>query len=59
MAVAVSVSASGQLPPELAELVLPDEQSFPHDVLALNATSDKMTEWQREQEIQQQQQQQQ
>lgn len=55
MAVAVSVSASGQLPPELAELVLPDQQSFPHDVLALNATSDKMTEWQREQEIQQQQ----
>jgi transglutaminase-like putative cysteine protease len=55
MAVAVSVSASGQLPPELAELVLPDEQSFPRDVLALNATTDKMTEWQREQEIQQQQ----
>ena len=56
MAVAVSVSAKGgQLPPELAELVLPDQQSFPHDVLALNATSDKMTEWQREQEIQQQQ----
>lgn len=55
MAVAVSVSASDHLPPELAELVLPDEQSFPHDVLALNATSEKMKEWQREQEIQQQQ----
>jgi hypothetical protein len=55
MAVAVSVSASGQLPPELAELVLPDEQRFPRDVLALNATTDKMTEWQLEQEIQQQQ----
>ena len=55
MAVAVSVSASGHLPPGLAELVLPDEQSFPRDVLALNATSDKMTEWKREQAIQQQQ----
>jgi transglutaminase-like putative cysteine protease len=59
MAVAVSVSASGQLPPELAELVLPDDQSFPRDVLALNATSAKMTEWQRELEVLQQQQQQQ
>jgi len=36
-------------------LVLPDEQSFPHDVLALNANTETMTEWRRMQEIQQQQ----
>lgn len=59
MAVAVSVSASDHLPPELAELVLPDEQSFPRDVLALGADTAQMKEWRREREIQQQQQQQQ
>ncbi len=59
MAVAVSVTSNNQLPQELAELVLPDEQSFPRDVLALNANTAQMTEWRREQEVQQQQQQQQ
>ena len=56
-AMAVAVSVSDHMPPELAELVLPDKQSFPRDLLALSADNAQMKGWRRERELQQQQQQ--
>lgn len=51
LTVAVDVSPFDELPPELAEMTLSEENSFPQDVIALEQT---MSDW----EIQQQQQQQ-
>lgn len=53
-AIAVAVSVSDHMPPELAELVLPDQQRFPRDVLALSADNAQMKEGRRERELQQQ-----
>jgi len=52
LTVAVDVSPCDELPPELAEMTLSEENSFPQDVMALEQ---QMSDW----EIQQQQQQQQ
>lgn len=51
LTVAVEVSPCDELPPELAEMTLSEENSFPHDVIALEP---QLSDW----EIQQQQQQQ-
>lgn len=51
LTVAVDVSPCEELPPELAEMTLSEEDSFPQDVIALEQ---KLSDW----EIQQQQQQQ-
>jgi transglutaminase-like putative cysteine protease len=60
MGVAVHVTMSDDLPPEFAELVLPEEQSFPRDVLALDKNRVKTPpSWQLELLQRQQQQQQQ
>jgi hypothetical protein len=52
LTVAAEVIPCDELPPELAEMTLSEENSFPHDLIALEP---QLSDW----EIQQQQQQQQ